>query len=854
MIKISLKGMWGHKRRMIGTVLAVVLGVGFLSGTLMLGDTMRGGFGDAFAEANEGIDAIVRNPEELDAGDGASQRAWVTDASAEVERLSAVDGVDVALPRIEGAAQIVAADGDPLGGNGPPTSAAAWLDDPRLESYEIAEGRAPEAEGEVVIDALSAEDGDLAVGDETTILTPEPVPVTIVGTVTIGGEDALGSVTYVGLVPSQAEALFAPGPDQASGIVIAADEGVSQVELADAIAPTLPDGLEVLTGDELTAEQKSDVEGDFLGFFTTLLNVFALIALLVAAFSIANTFAIITAQRTRESALLRALGASRRQILLSTTIEAFVLGLIASVLGLAAGIGLAALATAGVGALGFPKSDLVIDSGTVIVSLLVGLVVTVGASILPAVRASRVPPIAALREVAIDDVKALRVRFAVGSVLTLLGVAGVLYGVVNAGEDGAANIVGFGSFATLAGVIALGPVVARPAARFLALPLPFVKGTTGRLARENASRNPRRTASTALALLVGVTVVAVFTILGASINASIQESVDKSFASDLVVFSQSFSGTGLDPQMAADIDALDDVDALGFGGAALEAEGEPLLPDVTDPSRIDEFIEIDVVDGDLGDVAEGSVAIDEDMAEDQGWALGDTVTVTYLDGATDDLTVDAVYEPNDFLSGGMIMTPETWNPHAPQAADFFVLVDAAEGVSVDEAKAAVEPITEEYAAPDPLDRDEYLDLVAGEIQQALTIVYALLILAIIIALMGIANTLSLSVYERTRELGLLRAVGQSRRQLRSMVRWESVVIALFGTVGGLTLGSLLGWALYKTLAEAESGGGGAPTPFVLPVGQLITIMVLGALVGVVAAARPARRASKMNVLDAIAQS
>jgi len=847
-----LKGMWGHKRRLIGTVFAVVLGVAFLSGTLLLGDALKAGFGGAFAEANDGIDAVVRSSEELDAGEVA-QRGWVTGAAAEVERLAAVEGVDAVAPRIQGLAGIVGADGDPLGGNGPPTDAAAWLEDERLETYELTDGRATQAPGEVVIDRASAEDGDLAIGDETTILTPAPVPVTIVGLVGIGGEDSLGSVTFVGLVPEQAEELLAPGPDQASSIVVAAADGVSQDELAEAIAPTLPDGLEVLTGDELTVEQQSDIEGDFLGFFNTLLVVFAGIAMLVAAFSIANTFAIITAQRTRESALLRALGASRRQILLSTTVEAVVLGVIASVLGLAVGIGLASLATAGVGALGFPESELVLDSGTVVVSLLVGLLVTVVASIPPAVRASRVPPIAALREVAIDDGKALRTRLVVGLVLTLLGVAGVFYGVVNAGEDDAALVVGLGSAATLVGVVALGPVVARPVARLIGSPLPFAKGTTGRLARENASRNPRRTAATASALLVGVTVVVVFTILGASINASIQESVDKSFAGDLVVFSQAFGGSGLDPQLAADVDALDEADAIGLGGALLEVDGEPLSPDVGEVSRLDQFIEIEAAEGSLADVGDGGIAISTVEAEDRGWALGDVIPVTYVDGVSEDLTVQAVYEENDLLND-LIITPGTWNAHAPQAADFIVLVDAVDGASVEEVRALVEPLTDRYSAPDPLDRDEYLDLIAGQIQQALTIVYALLVLAIIIALMGIANTLSLSVYERTRELGLLRAVGQTRRQLRSMVRWESVVIALFGTLGGLGLGTLLGWGLYVTLAEADGAGAGAPKPFVVPIVQLATIVVLGGLVGVVAAARPARRASKMDVLDAISQA
>lgn len=849
MLKISLKGMWAHKRRLVGTVLAVVLGVGFLSGTLVLGDTLRAGFGTAFADANDGIDAVVRDVEELDVGEEA-ERAWLADASAEVERLAALDGVDAVAPRYDGAAQIVAADGGPIGGNGPPTDAGAWLDDERLETYTIDEGRAPEAEDEVVIDAGSASTGDLEVGDQATVLTPTPLSVTVVGLVTVGGQDSLGGVSYVGFVPSQAEALFAPGPDQASSIVLAAEEGVSQDELAATIAPTLPEGLEVLTGDELTEEQQSDVEGDFLGFFNTLLTVFAGIAMLVAAFSIANTFAIITAQRTRESALLRAIGASRRQILLSTTVEAVVLGVIASVLGVGAGVALAGGASSLIGALGFPESSLVVDTSTVVISLLVGLGVTVVASIPPAVRASRVPPVAALREVSTDDVRAPKVRAAIGLVLTAVGVAALVWGVLDAGASGAASIVGVGAAATLVGVVALGPLVARPVARAIGLPLPRLRGTTGRLARENASRNPRRTAATASALLIGVTVVVVFTILGSSINASIQQSVDDSFAGDLVIAPQSFSGTGLDPQLAADLQALDEVDALGIGGGAAVLDGEQEQMEVLDTARLDQLLDVTTLEGDLAEVGEGGLAVTEDVADERGWSLGDTVEVDYLDGTSSELVVGAVLADDDLL-GGLIVTPETWAPHAPQIADFIVLIDAAEGVTVDEAKEVVLPLAAQYSAPDPLDRDEYLDLIAGQINQALSIVYALLVLAIVIALMGITNTLSLSVHERTRELGLLRAVGQTRRQLRSMVRWEAVLIALFGTLGGLGLGTLLGWALYRTLAEAESGGGGAPTPFVVPIVAMAVIAGLGALVGVLAAARPARRAARMDVLDAI---
>lgn len=848
MLRLTAKAIWAHKRRLVGTVLAVVLGVAFLAGTLVLGDTMRAGFGAAFEQANAGTDAVVRSSTTVGGGED-EVRAGI-DASL-LEQVRAVPGVAAAEPVVAGPAQIVSADGDPIGGNGPPTVGSSWIEDEALNSYDVAEGRAPEAPGEVVIDRASAETAELAVGDETTLVTPAPVPVEVVGIASFGSSDSLGATTYAGLVFDQAAELFAPARGQVSQVRVAAEDGTSQEALAASIAEALPGDAdaEVLTGAELTAEQREAIESDFLGFFETLLLVFAGVALLVAAFSIANTFAIVAAQRTRESALLRALGASRRQVLASTLAEAALLAAVASGLGLLAGVGLAAgLSSLMASFTDLELGGLVLDGATVATGIAVGFGVTLLASLVPAVRASRVAPLAALRDAAVERTDLPRVRTVVGALLALAGVSAVVWGVTGTG-DSATSVVGLGAVAALVGVVAVAPALARPTSRVFGAPVVALRGTTGRLARENAGRNPRRTAATASALLVGVSVVTLFTVFASSVKASIDESVSRSFEGDLVVATDELSGAGLDPAMAGEIDALDEVDATGVGDGSLDLTGEAAFPAVVDPAEVQRFMDLDVAEGSVEDLAPEGIAVAVDTAADEGWELGTELPVTYPDGTDGTVEVQALYEETD-LMGDLLLPVDGWTPHAGTPTDVVVMVSLADGVSLEEGRAAVAEVTDRFLAPDPLDSEEYLGEVAAEIDQALVIVYALLVLAILIALMGIANTLSLSIHERTRELGLLRAVGQSRRQLRSMVRWEAVFTSLLGTTCGVGLGLVLGWAFFRTVAESE----GVEAVFTVPTGSLLVILGLGALVGVVAAARPARRAARMDVLAAIAQA
>ena len=842
MLRLAASTAWSHKRRLLGSALAIVLGVSFLTATLVLGDSARAGFETAFAEATAGIDASVRSTQELTGTDEASR---VPIDAALVGTVAALDGVATAVPTVEGVAQVLDADGDPIGGNGPPTMAAAWIDDPDLTGWDLAEGRAPTGPGEAVLDAGSAEDAEVGVGDDVTVLVPDPVTVEVVGIATFGDDDSIGGSTYVGLALPVAQDLLLGGRDRISGVAAAAVEGTSEAELVALVSGALPDGVEAVTGTQVAEELEDDIEGEFLGFFSTALQAFAMVALLVAAFSIFNTFSILAAQRTRESALLRALGASRRQLLSAALVESVVVGAAGAALGGVAGIGIGALALdllEGAG-FGLPVDGVVVSTGVVVTAALVGLGLTVVSGLVPAWRASRVAPLAALREVAVDTSGGSRVRAVVGALITAVGAV-----LVASAGDGAVELVGLGGVVTLVGVVVLGPVVARPVGRFLGAPLRF-RGVSGDLARRNAVRNPRRTAATATALLVGVGVVSLFTVFGASISGSIEDQVDKTFGGELALTPRGadLSGTGLRPGLPAEVAALDEVRAaagLGYGGAVIDGRQEDV--DFTDPAAIVEVAELEVVDGDVASMGVDGVAFSEGYAEDHGVDLGDRVPVVFADGATDEVVVRAVFDSLAF-GGDVLVHEDLWAEHAPQHSYYLVLVGLADGTSLEGGRAAVEALTAGPGAPDVMDRDEFIADQAAEVDALLTVIYALLGVAIVIALMGIANTISLSVHERTRELGLLRAVGQTRRQLRAMVRWESVIVAVFGTAGGLGLGLFLSWGLVRSL-NAEEGW----ATYIVPVGSLAVVLAVGAAAGVLAGLRPAGRASRLDVLAAVA--
>jgi putative ABC transport system permease protein len=625
---------------------------------------------------------------------------------------------------------------------------------------------------------------------------------------------------------------------------VRAASGVSQEQLVARIRPTLPGGVEALAGSRLTSERQDAVSKGFLDAFSMFLTVFAVIALLVGALSISNTFSILVAQRTRESALLRAVGAGRRQIVKIVALEALAVGVIASIAGVAGGVGLAVLLREAFAGLGFdlPARGLVFRARTVAVALPVGIVVTLLAATLPALRASRVAPLEALREATHDATADSRRRTVAGGVLFALGLAGLLSGAL----AGTVAPAAFGALLALIGTIVLGPVLVVPATRLLGGPL---RGVSGRLARGNAVRNPRRTAAAATALTVGVAVVALILVFTASMRASIEDGVSRTFAGDLAVEAGGFGGSGFSPRMAEDIAAVRGVrSAVGVASDQALVNGSGKTMTIADPAALARVLPVRTREGTaLGMLGQRQIALSESAAKDRGLTLGDPVAIRFVDGTSERFTVGAIHDEAAAL-GDYLLPRAAWLPHADQPLDQRVLIALADGIDVGTAKAAVERTTRPYGAPDVEDRDGYIAAQTQQINALLGVVFVLLALAIVIALLGIANTLSLSIHERRRELGLLRIVGQTRRQLRRMVRLEALLVAAFGTVTGVALGLGFGWALVEAVGAEQD----ALARFSAPLGTLAIVLVVGTAAGVLAAMRPARRAARADPLGAVA--
>ncbi|MEU5884837.1 FtsX-like permease family protein [Spirillospora sp. NPDC047279] len=833
MTGLVLKELWGRRRRLASSLVAVFLGVTFLTGTLVLGATMARSIDRFFANAYAGTDVIVRNTTAVT--DMPGQLRGGIDATA-FDRVRSAEGVAVAEPVVQGS-------GQPLGRNGKvietqgPRIAGNWINEPDLNPYRVVEGRAPRAPDEVVINKATADQGKLKVGDRTAVLTPRRVPVTVVGITKFGQDDGFGGTAFTAFTLEGVRANVSEAPGTITAVTIKATDGVSQADLAARLKPLLPAGAEAVTGEKLAKEDRDRV-GQFLGVFRAGLAAFGGVALLVAAFSIHNTFAITVAQRTRESALLRAVGASRRQILAMVTAEALAIGVIATVAGLAGGIGCAALLKmlfASFG-MGLVAQGLVFTASTVLIAVPVGLLVTLLSALGPALRASRVTPMAALREVAAERAGPSESRIVIGAVLAAVAVGGVVLGALT----GSMPMAGAGAVMSLVVMVVLGPVAARSAARVAGAPAARWRGVPGTLARDNAARSPRRTAGAATALMVGVGVVTLMTVFTGSMRASVEDGVAGSFHGALVVNAGSNDLVGFGPRLAEEVARVPQVaEVAGLGQGAARVDGGNADVRFADPARLGRVLDLDVSAGSLA--TSSTFAVSRSAADDHDWKIGSPVPVTFADGSRQTFAVGAIYERDD-VAGDYLMPRSAWDAHNRQGLDRAAFVTLKPGASAADAQRAIEALVTPYGAPLVQDREAYVDTQTEQMNAFLSIVYAMLALAIIIALLGIANTLALSVHERTREIGLLRAVGATRAQVRSMVRWESVIVALFGTLGGIGLGLFLGWALAEALGN----------PFAAQAVQLVIIALVGALAGVLAALRPARRAARLSTLTAIA--
>src|SRR6516165_2216542 len=850
MFNVIMRGLLARKFRLFATALAVTLGVAFMAGTLVLTDTFGQVFNDLSAGVYKGTDAEVRatavfNGPQFTGG----QRPFV-DASL-ARTLSRVPGVAAAEGSVFGYTRLIGQDGKALGNpaSGAPTLGGNWNQVAALNPWHLVAGHAPQAVGQVVIDKKSATDGRLKVGDFTTVLAKGPPQrVQVVGITGFGAADSPAGASVVLFTTPAAQKLVA-APGKYTSILFVAKPGVSQQQLVSNLKQALPHGTEAITGATLIKEQQ-DQFAQMLSFFNTFLLVFAVIALLVGAFMIFNTFSITVAQRTRENGLLRALGASKRQVLGSVIAEAVAVGIIASAIGLAAGIaiavGLEALLS-GLGFLGLPLSGIVFSARTVIVAGLAGLAVTVVAALSPARKAGKVPPVAAMQEVQAGSTGyGSRQRIIVGTGILVLGVAALFTGLFGHLAS-AITVVGLGVLLVFFGVSVLGRTVSLPLSRVVGAPLPRLRGMAGKLARENAMRNPKRTASSASALMIGVGLVSFITILASSTTASINSAVNRSFAGDIVIDSGAGLSGGMDPALAQRLNNLPQVSAAtGVGAGIAKVFGKVEMMSAVDPRTAGKIFHVSPQTGAIGALGLGDIAVYKDVASSHHLRLGSPVPVLFRDAGWRTLRVALIYgdataapAPRYFLG-----TP-SYDTYFALHYDSQIVVQKAPGVSTAAALAAVRAAAAVYSGTSVLDQAAFKAALTKPYNQLLMLVYALLALAVLIALLGIGNTLALSIYERTRELGVMRAVGMTRRQLRASIRWESAIIALQGTLLGLLVGVFFGWAL--VLAMKNQG----ITVFSLPVMSLVIMVVLAGLAGVVAAILPSRRAAKLNILRAI---
>ena len=836
MLRATFKSLLARKLRLILSAMSIVLGVSFVSGAFVLTDTLGKVFDELFTTVNQNIAVVVRGDKVSDVG---TQTASVTRKEVPVsalERVRAVDGVADAQGNVIGIAQIIDTEGDAVASNAAPNFGFNWYESDELNFGEVSQGRAPEADDEIAINAGLAETAGYAVGDSAPVLTDGPTTeFTIVGLVTYDGKTSLAGETSIFFTEAAAHELL-NRPDTYDEVVVAAEDGVSQEDLAERIAQVVPAGTETVTGTVYTEETTSDVK-EGLGFFSTFLLVFAAIALFVGAFIIFNTFSMLVAQRTRELALMRALGASRSQVIRSVLLEAVVVGALSSVIGLAVGIGVAELLKAIFATIGaeLPDGPTVIAARTVIASFVVGILVTAVAAVMPARRASKVAPVAALRDAATPDRSLVR-QTIVGAVLLAAGAAAMTKALV----DGGLWLLGLGTLLSFVGVALLSPLVSRPIAG--AIGSLFTRGLPGRLGRQNALRNPRRTASTAAALMIGLALVSAVSILGASLKATVEKVVNGAVSADLLLITQ---GPGFPDDVIDEVSGtpgVADVIGLKFDGVVVNDSTEFVT--ALDSAALGETLTLIEVDGSVDTLTPSTVLLSDAEAADLGVSPGDSVEMTFSSGATRSFELGGTYERNELVGSYLL--------DASVAEDFrtdrngVAMIQLSDGADVAAAREAIEEDTAAYPTIEVQDRSEFVASAGQQVDQIVAIISVLLLLSVIIAILGVVNTLALSVIERTRELGLLRAVGMARRQMKRMIRVEAVIIAVFGGVLGLAVGAVFGTALQQAL---KSEG---VSELAFPVVRLAVFLVVAALAGVLAAWLPARRASRLNVLEAIA--
>ncbi|MFF0008446.1 ABC transporter permease [Streptomyces tibetensis] len=839
MFRTALRNVLAHKARLLMTVLAVMLGVAFVSGTLVFTNTVSDAYQKSSAKGFDHVDVSMTADYEDAEGDRVAKLHELTRAT--LDKSERVPGAASAIGVVQNFTALADKDGKLIGQGFQSQGGNYWgAKDPR---YPLVSGHAPKGPGEILIDSQTAKRAGYKVGDTVRMSVDGPVltpKITGIFTTDDGNVAAGGSLTLFDTATAQ-KLLGKPGVYDE--IDVKAKPGVTQAALKAELDKALPEGtVSTTTGKQLADDQAEMISRSMSGMQTALL-VFAGIALFVGTFIIANTFTMLVAQRTKELALMRAVGASRRQVTRSVLIEAFVVGAVAAVTGLVAGIGIGAGLRSLMGTFDatVPDGPLVITPGTIGAALAVGVLVTMLAAWLPGRRAAKIPPVAAMSSVhAKATTKSLVLRNTLGALVSAAGIAVVLVATTMDGSDGQMPM-GFGAVLLIIGVFILTPLLSRPLIA-AAAPLLRAFGISGKLARQNSVRNPRRTAATASALMIGLTLITGMTVMAGSLQQAIEKMASASIKADYVV--SMANGNPLSPDVEKKLKQAGDVTATSpMLNAETRIDGQSEYVTGVNGAAIRDLVGPEVDEGTFK-VGGGDVVVDSETAKSYRWKAGSAFTVAYADGKKQKLTVAGTYESNDFLQG-ILLDEKTLAPHESDPYNMKVMVRTSDGTS-----GAVQDKLEKALGTNPAIKVQSKDDISNEIAQMFTLmlnmVYGLLAMAVIVAVLGVINTLAMSVFERSQEIGMLRAIGLDRKGIKRMVRIESLVISLFGAVLGIGLGVFFGWAAGELLASKM-----ATYELVLPWARMGVFLLLAATVGVLAALWPARRAARLNMLEAI---
>ncbi len=846
MIRVALRGLLGRKLRATLTAVAIVLGVMMVSGTYVLTDSIDRAFDNIFTDVREGSNAVISGKSAFDLTEGSGATAPSFDESLLAE-VQSVPDVAEAEGSVDGEAQFIGDDGKAIVYGGAPNLGFSIANgDSRFNPLQLVEGAWP-ADGQVVVDASTADKEDFQVGDTVGVQGAGRVQeLDISGIVKFGSVSTIGGATLAGFDLPTAQRIFAK-EGKLDEIAVAASSGVSDDQLVQELRQILPANTEVQTAAEQARSDAEDTD-EFISFLQTFLLVFAGVALFVGSFVIANSLSITIAQRTREFATLRTIGASRRQVLSSIIVESLVVGIVASVIGLF--LGLAKLLFWLFEAVGFtlPNTGLLFQTRTIVVALLVGVLVTLVASLRPAIRATRVPPIAAVREGAtLPESRFARFRSLGAILLTALGFAALLFGLFGSGLDTTQILLfmGLGALLVFFGVALFASKLVPALAAALGWPAARMGGAAGQLARGNAKRNPQRTASTAAALMIGLALVTLVALLGQGIRSTFTDAVDKLFIADYAITAQNnFSPIPIEAaEAAAQAPGVQEVASVRTGEALVY--GEPSFVTAVTPNS-GSAINLEWKDGSqavFSELRADGAFVDDGFAEDHDLTVGSPITITTPAGDRLDLTVRGIFDPPAGGSpfGNVTFSSDTFDANYDQPQNLYSFVEAAGGVTEANTES-LDTALAEFPNAKAQTREEFKDNQVSFLNNILNILYVLLALSVVVSLFGIVNTLVLTVFERTRELGMLRAIGMTRRQVRRMIRYESVITALIGAVLGIVLGIVLAGLLVWRVDFID---------FSIPVGQLIVFAIAAIIVGIIAAIFPARRAARLNPLQAL---